>query len=451
MPDSTEDPTPSGRVIIPGAEPSPSAGAKIVLPTGASRPEADDLPEYPKLRTLVLVPFNDGKRDLLVVSDPLGVIPGQPVLAIESLGLLQLLDGSSSLNDITAVVARESKDIRVGNMVRDFVAQLDRLLMLESPRFETAYRELRDAYHALEIRQAMLDNRSYPGQREKLVEFLDGHFAGAEQMRTAAGDPAAAADARPRALMAPHLDPRRAGPTIARAFLELGHEQKEPLRVVVFGTGHALLNDTVALTRKHFETPLGKVSCDVAFVDAVAERLGEAAYRSELAHREEHSIEFQAVYLKHRLGGRRFTIVPILCGGFHALLDQGKTPRDDETFEAMIEAVREVEVRLGGPTLYVAGVDLSHVGTRFGDPAVDERAKQEIQDKDRRALEAARTGDAEAWFASIAEHDDSTRICGLAPTYATLRCASVGEGRLLHYEQSDESDGSLVSIAAMTW
>lgn len=219
----------------------------------------------------------------------------------------------------------------------------------------------------------------------------------------------------------------------------------------MFGTGHSLIGDTFALTRKHFETPLGKVACDTAFVDAVASRLGEAAYRGELAHRDEHSIEFQALYLAHRFAGRPITIVPILCGGFHTLLDEGKTPRDDPGFETLLTAVRDAEAARGGATIYVAGVDFSHVGPRFGDPALDDRTKTEIEAKDRAAIEAARMGDADGWFGAIASHDDSTRICGLAPTYAMLRCAAPAQGRLLHYEPSDEKDGSMVTVTAMVW
>jgi AmmeMemoRadiSam system protein B len=440
-----------GRIIVPGADEPPDEAPRIVLPPGAVAETSGDQPEYPKLRPLVLMPLHDGKREVLLVTDPAGVMPAQPVLGIESLPLLQMLDGTLSLNDIVTAVTRESKDIRVANMVRDFVGQLDELLMLESPRFEAAYRELREAYHQLEIRPAAFEGHSYPADREALAKLLDEHFAAAEQMREQAGDPPAAPPARPRTLMAPHLDPRRAGPTIARAYLELGPEPPEPLRVVIFGTGHSLLDDRFALTRKHFETPLGKVACDVRFVDAVAQRLGEAAFRAELVHRDEHSIEFQAIYLAHRFAKRPFKIVPILCGGFHALLDQGKTPRDDPAFESLIAAVREVEREQGGATVHVAAIDLSHVGARFGDPPLDERTRKETEEWDRQALEAARRGDADGWFAAIAAHDDQTRICGLAPTYAMLRATEPGEGRLLHYEPSEEQGGSLVSIAAMVW
>lgn len=466
MPDRSN---PSGRIIIPGAEQEETSSApkivlppgveseetrpapKIVLPPGVSREPAEDVPEYPKLRPLVLMPFSDGKREMILVNDPLGVIPGQPVLGMEALGLLQLLDGTVSITDLAAATMRESKDIRVANMIRDFIAELDKMLMLDSPRFDATYRALREAYHPLEIRPAALEGHSYPADATELRTFLDEQFTAAERMREEAGDPAPAANVLPRALMAPHLDPRRAGPAIARSYLELGTEQTQPLRVVVFGTGHSLVGDTYALTRKHFETPIGKLACDTAFVDAMAQRLGDTAYHGELAHREEHSIELQALFLLHRFRDRPIRIVPILCGGFHALLDRGVLPREDAGFEAMIQAVLDTERTLGGPTVYVASVDFSHVGARFGDPPVTDEMRKEIETQDRAAIETARRGDADAWFQSIADHDDSTRICGFAPTYAMLRCAEPAEGRLLRYEQSDEKEGSLVSVASMVW
>jgi len=348
-------------------------------------------------------------------------------------------------------VVRASKDLRAGASVKDFVAQLDRMLMLDSPRFAQAYRALRESYHQLEVRQAALGGHSYPEDAASLAAFVDGHFVEAERLREAAGQPAASPDARPRALLAPHLDPRRAGATIARAYLEIGIQQPGPVRVIVYGTGHALMSEPIALTRKRFETPFGSLACDTAFVDALAGRLGEVAWRDELAHRDEHSIEFQAIYLKRRFGDRPVTLVPILCGGFHALMDAGRSARDDSTYEALIAAVREAEGSLGGATVHVAAVDLSHVGRRFGDPAVDDRTLGEVETSDRAALTAATRGDADGWYHAIAAHQDSTRVCGWGPTYAMIRCAEPGEGRLLHYQQSREENGSMVSVAAMAW
>jgi len=437
------------RIIVPGAETVPAEAPHIVLPPGSSLEE--ELPEHPRLSPLILVPVSDGQREMLLVNDPLGVLPGQPVLSLEALPILRLLDGTASINDIAAVLMRDSKDLRVGTMVREFIRQLDDLLMLDSPKFEQAYRELRDAYHQLEIRHAALEGHSYPAEREALEKFLDAHFAEAEKMRDEAHEPAAAPDARPRALLAPHLDPRRSGATIARAYLELGAAQSGPLRVVVLGTGHSLMGDLFALTRKHDQTPLGKLECDTAFVDTVASALGGDPYHAELAHRDEHSIEFQTLYLQRRFGSRPIKMVPILCGGFGALLEEGRTPREDPRVEAFVEALRAAEAKHGGATVYVAAIDLAHVGPRFGDPRLDERTRHEVEEKDRAALAAAERGDADAWFAAIAAHDDSTRICGFTPTYMLLRAMRPGPGRLLRYQQSDEPDGSMVSVAAMVW
>ena len=148
------------RIIAPDAPERAEAAPRIVLPPGVAREEADAPPEYPRLRPLALLPFRDGERDLILVSDPLGVIPGQPVLGMEALPILQLLDGSVSISDLVAALMRESKDLRVNQMVRDFVLQLDQLLMLDSPRFHHAWQALRDAYHPLEIRPAALEGRA---------------------------------------------------------------------------------------------------------------------------------------------------------------------------------------------------------------------------------------------------------------------------------------------------
>lgn len=454
------EPPRKGHIILPGQpEPEPEApplapestheAPRIVLPPGVEAPE-EELPEFPRLRPLEMIPVRDQDRDYLVISDPMGVVPAPLALRLEVLELLQLLDGSLSLRELSALVARESKDIRAARFVRDLVSQLDHLLLLDSPRFEAALAEVRDAYHGLEIRPAAFEGVSYPAEPAAAKAFLEAHVEAARALAKDAPGPVPAEP--PRAILVPHLDPRRAGPAIALGYLELERlPAKAPLRVLVFGVGHGLFGESFALTRKHFETPLGKLPCDTAFVDAVAERLGPAAYQGELAHRHEHSIELQALYLRYLYPDRRLTIVPILCAGFHALLETGRTPKEAGTFEPLLEAIRETSARMGGETLSVAAVDFSHVGPRFGDPAPDERTLGEVEAGDRAALEAACRGDADGWYESIASKQDATRICGWGATYAMLRAAAPGEGRLLRYEQSTEPDHSMVSFATIAW
>ena len=114
-----KEPAKPSRLIIPGAEREPAEQPRIILPPGTSVEAHDDLPEYPRLRAVQLTPVRDGERELLLVTDPLGVTPGQPVLGLETIAILQLLDGATSLADIQSLVMRESKDLRVGHIVRE--------------------------------------------------------------------------------------------------------------------------------------------------------------------------------------------------------------------------------------------------------------------------------------------------------------------------------------------
>jgi AmmeMemoRadiSam system protein B len=124
-----------------------------------------------------------------------------------------------------------------------------------------------------------------------------------------------------RARCSPRISIRAAcGATIARAHLELGlRAALAALRVVIYGTGHSLLGDSVALTRKHFETPLGRVPCDTPSWTRWRSRMGDAAWHGELAPSPRASIEFETLYLKRRLGDRPFTIVPFYAADSTAL------------------------------------------------------------------------------------------------------------------------------------
>ncbi|HET9325771.1 MAG TPA: hypothetical protein VFQ05_03285, partial [Candidatus Eisenbacteria bacterium] len=116
-PPESERPKSSGRIILPGSleeppeTPEPQAaappeprGSRIILPPGSSVETEDDLPEYPRLRPLEIVPVRSGDQELLLISDPFGVLPNPVALRIEAFELLQLLDGSLSIHEISALV-----------------------------------------------------------------------------------------------------------------------------------------------------------------------------------------------------------------------------------------------------------------------------------------------------------------------------------------------------------
>ena len=147
-----------------------------------------------------------------------------------------------------------------------------------------------------------------------------------------------------RGILSPHIDFQRGGPVYTWSYKELV-EQSHADTFVILGVAHQYCRRRFALTCKDFETPLGVVPTDRSYVDRIASLAGRDLFDDELSHRTEHSIEFQVVFLQYLLGGRRdFTIVPILVGSFHDLMERGIDPIEDPDVSRFIEALRAAEV-----------------------------------------------------------------------------------------------------------
>ena len=147
-----------------------------------------------------------------------------------------------------------------------------------------------------------------------------------------------------RGVLSPHIDFQRGGPVYTWSYKELV-ENSQADTFVVLGVAHQYCRRRFALTCKDFETPLGVVPTDRAYVDRIASLAGRDLFDDELAHRTEHSIEFQVVFLQYLLGGRRdFSIVPILVGSFHDLMERGVDPIDDPEVSRFVQALRAAEV-----------------------------------------------------------------------------------------------------------
>jgi AmmeMemoRadiSam system protein B len=188
-------------------------------------------------------------------------------------------------------------------------------------------------------------------------------------------------------------------------------------------------------------------------VDVLGQRTGVDSFASEIFHRVEHSIEFQAVFLQYLFGGRRaFTIVPVLTSFAHEALARGGSPEDDPRVSAFLDALADVLAARGRPSTIIAGADLAHVGPRFGDPRpVSAGQRTRIEREDREMLAAVEAGDAAGFFASVARDGDRRRICGLSPIYALLRMTGTGvRGALRHYGQAPDPQG-LVSYASVVY
>jgi AmmeMemoRadiSam system protein B len=253
--------------------------------------------------------------------------------------------------------------------------------------------------------------------------------------------------------LSPHIDFQRGGPVYTWSYRELV-EQSHANTFVILGVAHQYCRRRFVLTCKDFETPLGVVATDRSYVDRIASLAGRDLFDDELSHRTEHSIEFQVVFLQHVLGGRRnFTIVPILVGSFHDLMERGIDPIEDPEVRRFIEALRASEVASGKSVAYIGGIDLCHVGPEFGDPApVDASLQEQVRQFDGAMLDRAAAGDPQGWFRTAGAVGNRWRVCGLAATYTLLHAIGPARGRLLRYNQAlDDRRTCCVSFASMAF
>ena len=355
--------------------------------------------------------------------------------------------GRMTLAQIAKDASREiGADVPL-SVVETIAEQLDEGLFLEGDTFQRALEDVKSEFAGLPARPASHAGGAYPGERVELAEYID------QKCVRAAGKAKAAAK-KIRALVAPHIDPWRGAVGYGHAYGALAAAlDKKADTFVVLGTSHAPMREPFALCNKGYDTPFGEMRPDDAFIAELAAASSFDPYADILNHKREHSIEFQAVFLKHVLGNREARIVPILAG----LGDEQssrKDPRKTAAVAKFLDALREGVAKRNGRVVVVAGADMAHVGPRFGDPKPhDEEQRAALEETDRASLDLATSRDARAFWNHVAADLEERRVCGLAPIFSLVDVIDEDlRGEILHYEQNvDPDDGSIVSHAAIAY
>ncbi len=128
----------------------------------------------------------------------------------------------------------------------------------------------------------------------------------------------------------------------------------------------------------------------------------------DYCHAIEHSIEFQVVFLQH-LFGPGVRVLPILCGAFSRGMQANAQPDDDEAVRRTIGALGDIAAREGDRLLWVLGVDMAHMGQRYGDSfeaAADRGEMAEVARRDRVRIERMEQGDAAGFWEHVRENRD---------------------------------------------
>jgi MEMO1 family protein len=369
--------------------------------------------------------------------------PGAAQLVVSQPALLlaSLLDGQRTLPGVSAAFLLRTGARLTESEIARFVQRLDEANLLDSEAFRYRLEQRRQAYFEQLTRPAIHAEAAYPADRGELERFLEALYTAEDGP---GGPPQLASGPSARALIAPHIDLRRGGTTYAWTYKALA--EREPAELyVLLGTCHTPMRSPLAASRKPYDTPLGLVPLDREFLDALQSTYAADLYEDEFNHRGEHSLEFQALYLRYlqRVGeSSEAGIVPLLCGSLHDWVPPGASPQAVRSVAEAVTALRQTLAGCGRRVCLIAGADLAHVGPHFGDPAPVTNGLLEVVGRsDAEMLELVCRGDAEGFYQQVMADGDGRRVCGLAPIYYLLSLIGPTEGRLLKYTQWVDPQG----------
>ena len=387
--------------------------------------------DFPKLRPVEAIPIPDGRvclRDPQGFSDKLIFLPPQVFFVVSR------FDGRHSVLDIQADYTRHYGDLLFSEQVLQIIEQLDESLFLESERFAQVFREARAAFAAAPVRESRHGGISYEAEPDALRRSLDALFGGVEGMGEGSG-----AEAPPgtlRGLIAPHIDLKRGAACYAQSYAELRRSSRAGT-FVILGISHVETKRRYSLTGKDFNTPLGAVPADREFLERLGRLTRSDFYEDEFVHRDEHSVEFQALLLRYVFPDRpELRIVPVLCTSLPQL-HEGGPPEANAEAEEFLAAMKEVLGQWGERAGLIAGVDLSHLGRRFGpELTLTESFLRQLEGEDRAMIGRILERDPAGFFRGIQQEADRRNVCGVPAIYSLLRLLPAGSAHLLRYGQA---------------
>ena len=405
-----------------------------------------DTSERPKLRYLDIFPLpeQEGRR-LFGLRDPEHVSTQVLCLTVEAACALQFLDGSHTLPELQAAYRTQYQVEFPMELLQQLCQVLDDNHFLANERYQAHAEQLVEAFRLADTRPAFHAGVSYDENPAVLKDNLGEFFL---EPKGPGLPVTGGSEGHLPGIIVPHIDLRIGGASYAWAYKELA-EAQSPELIIVLGTGHSGLRSLYCLTRKSFVTPLGEVPVDTDFVDRLTAESPEDLFVDELAHRSEHTIEFQLLFIQ-QLFGSATPIVPILCSFSYATLQRDAGRARIESFIAnlagrMAQDKRRISI--------VASADLAHVGPRYGDESGFTGTDLEgIKMADKEMLTHVENVDARGFLDYVEREQDRRRICGFSPIYTMLRTMDARVGRVVAHDHGEMDElGSVCSYASLVF
>ena len=397
----------------------------------------------PRLRvSLDFMPSPQRDRPGLLIRDPFQFTDAVLIVPPQLVECLAFFDGEQTPLDLRAHLVRITGDLDAGALEQHLLDTLSQAGFLEDDNFAQRRQHAERTFAEAPVRMPQHAGSGYPEEpgelRQVFAEYLTGDSGNAP------------AGGITMALAAPHVSPFGGVDSYRAAYSAL--TPADATRTfVVLGTSHYGEPDRFGLTRKPFATPFGRTTPDLDLVGELAQAARSAAVMEDYCHAVEHSIEFQVVFLQH-LFGPGIRVVPVLCGPFDRGMRPGGMPEDAESVQRMFGALGNIAAREGSRLLWVLGVDMAHMGRRYGDP-FDARAGRdamaEVAGRDRDRIRCMEAGDAAGFWERVRENQDDLKWCGASPIYTFLRALPQARGALGNYQQWNIDAESVVSFAGM--
>ena len=399
--------------------------------------------ELPRLRLgLEFFPSEDPGRPGLLIRDPYRFSEAVLMIPAPLVEALSCFDGERTELDLRASLVHATGEIQVGELERHLVTTLGDAGFLDDEKFAAMRDSRQRDFREAPAREAAHAGSAYPEEASAARGQIDGYLqAGAGRRREGL-----------IGVAAPHVSPSGGWRAYREAYAGLGPEYRERT-FVILGTSHYGEPDRFGLTRKPFATPLGETRTDIALVDELEANAPASVRMEDYCHSIEHSIEFQVLFLQHRFGPD-IRIVPVLCGAYGLSLYRGGMPEDTEPVKRFLGALGEIAAREAERLFWVLGIDMAHIGRRYGDPldaCAGEGEMANVERRDRARIESVNAGDARSFWEQVRENHDPLKWCGSSPLYTFLKTVPSARGALERYEQWNIDERSVVSFAAMSF
>jgi AmmeMemoRadiSam system protein B len=173
----------------------------------------------------------------------------------------------------------------------------------------------------------------------------------------------------------------------------------------------------------------------------------------DYCHAVEHSIEFQVIFLQS-IYGPGVRILPVLCGSFGRSFDEGGLPEDNESVKRFLGAMEEIAARESRRLFWVLGIDMAHMGLRYGDKfaaRADVNEMAMVRERDKQRSERINASDARGFWDLVKENKEDLRWCGSSPVYTFLKAVPRAQGTLHRYQQWNIDEQSVVSFAGLSF